>query len=164
VRSILRAFGVPFVATLAVAGVVAALLTWPSAPSGSPVEVELAALSVDGPSWVRVRGIAHYGSRVTLRSVGGWDREPVEWQLFGLLPDLEGREVRVLVRTLRPPEEGVDFEHLLVEGVVSRADPQRVPLRVREVLEKSGGWWLAEEVVVLEPTRIEAEDGVWEGP
>ncbi len=159
-------FLVPFGLTL-IAGF--GLLGWMSyapPPSGAPVSVPLAELSLSGPRYVSVSGVAHYGSVVTQRTQGGLLAEPATWSLFGLFPDgdLAGREIKVLVRTMRAPERLVSFEYLTVEGALMPPDPRLVPMAVRDALADGGEWWLADDVLVLDPVRIVSEDGVWVEP
>lgn len=161
-----KVFLVPFGVTLIAGFGLVAWLSYTPPPTGEPTPVALADLSLSGPRYVSVSGVAHYGSVVTQRTQGGMLAEPATWSLFGLFPDgdLTGREIKVLVRTMRPPERLVSFEYLTVEGALMPPDPRLVPMAVRDALAEGGEWWLADDVLVIDPVRIVSEDGVWIEP
>lgn len=161
-----KVFLVPFGVTIIAGFGLMAWLSYAPPPSGAPVEVALGDLSLTGPRYVSVSGVAHYGSVVTQRTQGGLLAEPATWSLFGLFPegDLTAREIKVLVRTMRPPERLVSFEYLTVEGALLPPDPRLVPMAVRDALANGGEWWLADDVLVIDPVRILSEDGVWVEP
>lgn len=160
------AFIVPFFVAGALAVVVWVAGSGRSQPSGAPVDADVATLGLEGPRYVRLRGTAHYASDVAQRVAGGLLREPATYHLFGFFPegDLTGREVRVLVRTLRPPERLVSYEFLTIEGVVGPLDAKKVGVGVRDAIARNEDYWLDEDAVLVEPIRIVSEDGAWLEP
>jgi hypothetical protein len=84
---------------------------------------------------VRLSGTAHYAVRVREVSADG---APAR-HIFPVFPkgDLTGKEIRVLVRTRRAPDELVGFEDLVVEGL-ARPPAGQVPPEARDALAQSG--------------------------
>ncbi len=113
----------------------------------------------DAPDVVRVSGMAHYTSVVTQQVPGGLLREPQTWYLFGLFApyDTEGRNIRLLVRTQRPPEHLVSFELMTIEGRLQRPTLHNVPFDTEILLGKgSSGYFFADDMLLVEPWHIES--------
>ena len=155
-------FIIPFVVIVA-AGGGAALILRETDPRGEAVDVEIAELDAS-QRFVRVRGMAHYTSTVTQHYPGNLFMEPRDVFLFPLFDEdggSNGRSIRLFVRTERKPEDLVSYEVMTLEGYLQPATAELVPWEVEVQLDKETEYFLADEVLVLDPWRIEAEDGVW---
>lgn len=155
-------FGLPF---LLVLGLILGLTSWwttAGGPRGEPTPIDW-----EGPfelgQHVRLSGLAHYGATVTLNTPATLFDEARQHFVFGLFPahDAAGREIRVLVRTERPPERLVSYEVMTIDGVVAPPIPETVPANVQTLMSESAGYWFADDVVVVEPVRIESDGEVW---
>ena len=117
------------------------------APPGfdpTPVPVAFDALT-RAHRGVRVKGTAHYAVRLKQKMEGG--------EMFTLFPllaheDVMGREIKVLVRTQRFPENLVTYENLVVDGL-ARPPGRLVGPEIREALEE-GGYHFSDNYVLIE--------------
>ena len=159
-------FLVPFVTIVAVGG---GAKVWVElgrgVPRGEPVDVELADLGLDTP-FVRVKGMAHYPVIIKQTRPGNLlvDDETVWlWPLFEA-HDTKSRSIRVLVRAPREPENLVAFEYMTMEGHVSPITADKVPWSTEIQLGKRSEYWFSDDMVLLEPWRIESDGEVWTLP
>lgn len=135
-------------------------------PRGNPVEMPLYDIDPSEP-FVRVRGTAHYPVVIKQHEPGGLLTSPRTFYLFPLFPegDTQGREVRVLVRTLREPERLVSYEVMAIEGRVSFPTKEKVPFQTEIELGKRSDYFFSDSMVLLEPWRVEVEgEETWELP
>ncbi len=152
-----------------ISGVVGAALVvlWQTTePRGDPVPAELEDLDISVP-FVRVSGMAHYPV-VIRQTIPGRPFSPEKqlyvFPLFGP-HDTEGRAVRVLVRTARKPDDLVSYEFMTLEGHVSVPTPDKVPFSTEVALGKRSDYFFTDDMVLLEPWRIEVEgEQPWERP
>ena len=95
---------------------------------------------------VRVHGTAHYGVQVRQQTADGEQA----WTLFPLFEkgDVEGRQIRVMIRTTREPDQLYSYEELTVEGL-ARPPGRLVPSNTQESLLKMG-YDFAEGFVLIE--------------
>ena len=94
---------------------------------------------------VRIKGTAHYTVRVRQTMGSG--------EVFTLFPlmereDVMGRQIHVLVRSTRLPDELTTFEDLTVEGL-ARPPGRLVGHTVRDALE-DGGYHFDDDYVLIE--------------
>ena len=68
----------------------------------------------------------------------------------------------MLVRTARKPERFVAYEYMTLEGRLSLPTSDKVPFSTEIELGKRSEYFFTDEMVLLEPWRIEVEDEVWE--
>ena len=160
----LTTFWVVFTAVSAVGIGVWWTVRTPDLQRGEPVETEVEVHDLDQP-FVRVEGMAHYPVVVkqTVPPVFFWQEEEV-FYLFPLFPkhEVEEMAVRVLVRTPREPERFVAYEYMTLEGHLSLPTAAKVPYNMEIQLGKHSDYYFTDEMILLEPWRIEAEDEVWE--
>lgn len=121
------------------------------APPGfnpTPHPVELAEITRDHRG-VRLTGTAHYEVRLRQKMEGG-----DVYTLFPLMKsgDTMSREIKVLVRTQRTPEDMVTYEDMVVDGL-ARPPGRLVSPDVRDKLEE-GGYHFAEGFVLVEAFAI----------
>jgi hypothetical protein len=114
----------------------------------TPHPVEIAQVTRDHRG-VRLTGTAHYEVRLRQKMEGG--------DVFSMFPlmksgDTMSREIKVLVRTPRSPEDMVTYEDMVVDGLA--LPPGRlVSPDVRDKLEE-GGYLFAEDFVLVEAFAI----------
>ncbi len=127
-------------------------------PRGEPVDVEFAALSLDEP-FVRTELQAHYEALVTQTIPANLLHEEQKLWLFAAFApyDSEGRQVRLLVRTARPPDKIASFEMMTVTGQLVRPTPATVPMATEEQLGRHTDYFFTDDVLLLEPWRIDVE-------
>ena len=99
---------------------------------------------------VRLEGTAHYVVRLTQTMESG--------EVFWVFPfmkrgDTLTRDIKVLVRTPREPEDMVTFEDLTIDGLV-RPPGRLVTPDIRDKLEDRG-YLFEDGFVLLEPFNIE---------
>jgi hypothetical protein len=116
------------------------------APPGmrpTPVEVDPMSISLDNRG-VSLKGTAHYEPRI--RQTAGDE----VWWVYPLLPqgDLEGRNVRVVVRTTRDPGGLYGYEDRTVVGF-ARPPGRLLTRNAREQIEQKG-YILADDLVLVE--------------
>ena len=99
---------------------------------------------------VRLKGTAHYVVRMTQTMEGGDN-----FWIFPLMEqsDTITRDIKVLVRTPRAPEDMVTFEDLTIDALV-RPPGRLVTPDIREKFEERG-YFFEEGFVLVEPFRIE---------
>ena len=158
-------FVVPYVLITVVGLSIWAWTREPEWPRGEPVEQHVDDLDPSTP-FTRVTGMAHYSTVVKQRIPSGIFREEQTFYLFPLFAsdDVNNRAIRVLVRTLRPPERNVDLEVLTLDGHVTPLTPDKVDYSVEIKMGKNSSYFFTDSMMILEPWRIESEDGVWEQP
>ena len=115
-------------------------------PTPHPVEVAEVTRNHRG---VRLAGTAHYEVRLRQRMRGG--------ETYAIFPfmktgDTMTREIRVLVRTQRMPEDMVTYEDLVVDGL-ARPPGRLVSPEIMEQLE-AGGYHFADDFVLVEAFDI----------
>jgi hypothetical protein len=108
--------------------------------------------------------MAHYASTVNQRVSGGLLSDDKEYFVFGFFPKHESAAgaIPLLVRTTRKPERLVTFEVMQVEGILRHPTAHTVPPSTEAMLSKRTDYWFADEVMLLEATRIISEDGIWD--
>lgn len=116
-------------------------------PTPHPVAIEDVTRDHRG---VRLTGTAHYEVRLRQTMQGG--------EVFVLFPlmksgDTMSREIDVLVRTQRTPEDMVTYEDLVVDGL-ARPPGRLVSPDVKDKLE-DGGYHFAEGFVLVEAFAID---------
>lgn len=157
-------FFVPFV-TIVGAGVGARI--WldlnGGIPRGEPVEMPVGDIDLSTP-FVRVKGMAHYPVIIKQTEPGNLLMEERTYWLWPLYEahDTTSRGIRVLVRAPRPPDDLVSFEYMTVEGYVSMITPEKVPFSTEIDLGKRSEYFFTDDMVLLEPWRIESDGEVWE--
>lgn len=158
-------FIVPFVLVLSVGVPIWALTRPPELPRGEPVEQHVDDLDPSTP-FTRVTGMAHYSTVVKQTVPGGLFGEKRTFYLFPFFAedDVHNRAIRVLVRTQRPPERNVDLEVLTLDGHVTLLTPDKVDYSVEIKMGKQSSYFFTDGMMILEPWRIESEDGVWDLP
>jgi len=156
-------FLLPFAAIVA-AGLGAALILG-SGPGacGEHAPYGLRELHPHGEACVAVQGTAHYTAVVRQTELGGLLSDDVVWYMFPLLPegDLDGREVRVLVRTTRAPERLVTYETMELTGRIVPSTPELVPYATEIQLGKAGGYFFTDDLVVLTPDSVTSDGEAW---
>lgn len=156
-------FVVPFVAIVAVGGA-AALWAGGPEPRGEPVETPLYEADPEQP-FVRVRGTAHYPVVIQQLQPGNLFTPDRTYYLFPLFPegDVTDREVRVLVRTERPPERLVSYEVMALEGRVVFPTEDKVPYQTEIEMGKRSDYFFSDSMILIEPWRVEVEgEETWE--
>jgi hypothetical protein len=117
---------------------------------GEPQDISFAEL--DPALWsVRLRGIAHYGPRIRLRSRSPLTgEESVVWA-YPMFPlnSPDSKEIRVLVRSTEAPPDRVDIEYVEVEGWLDPIQPATFPFTASQGLERNG-YFLSDDAVILE--------------
>ena len=155
-------FFIPFLLIVGV-GIGVRLLWFAPAPRGEPADVEVS--DIDGSMrFVRVTGMAHYSAVIKQKVDGGLfapDRTLYLFPLFGR-DDIDGRAIRVLVRTARPPEKYVSYETMTVEGALSIPTADQVPFQTEIILGKRSDYFFDDGMLMLTPWRITSEGEVWE--
>jgi hypothetical protein len=98
---------------------------------------------------VRIQGTAHYEVRLW-QTMGDGAR----FFVFPLMApgDTTGREVQVLVRTARPPDDLATYEDVLIDGL-ARPPGDRVGHTIWQAL-RNHGYDFADEVVLVESHEI----------
>jgi hypothetical protein len=114
----------------------------------TPHPVEIAQITRDHRG-VRLTGTAHYEVRLRQKMEGG--------DVFSMFPlmksgDTMSREIKVLVRTPRSPEDIVTYEDMVVDGL-ARPPGRLVSPDVKDKLEE-GGYHFAEGFVLVEAFAI----------
>ncbi len=99
---------------------------------------------------VRLTGTAHYEVRLRQKMRGG-----ETYVLFPLMKsgDTMTREIHVLIRTQRVPEDMVTYEDLVVDGL-ARPPGRLVSPEIMEQLE-AGGYHFTERFVLVEAFEIQ---------
>lgn len=105
---------------------------------------------------VRVKGSAHYEVVLDTKIPGNGFFPDQHYFVFGLFPpgNSEEREVRVLVRTERPPERMVSFEEMELEGRLLPMDYRKVPFDAETQMGRRSHYFFSDRVYLLEPDRI----------
>ena len=131
-------------------------------PRGEPVEVEVADVDVETP-FVRVKGMAHYPIKIRQTVPASLFSPERVYYLFPLFPpkDTSSRQVRVLVRTLRKPEDMVSYESLTIEGHVSRPTSDKVPFSAELEFGKHSDYFFTDDLWLIEPWRVDNGEQVW---
>lgn len=131
----------------------------PTPPAEIP-DADWATLSPDD-RWVRLKGTLHYEAMLTTTEGGGLFGEPTTWRLVGFFPvnDTVDREIRVLLKTTRPPEKLVTYETLTAEGRLVPPTRRTLSPRAETLLSEKVGYFFADELRILEVTRLVTEDG-----
>jgi hypothetical protein len=155
-RSLLVVGGVLAVAAVGAAG---GLYLWASADPPEPIVVEFADLPVDAPV-IRIRGTAHYMAMVRQDVPGNLIFEPKTFYVYGLFAthDTSSKAIRLLVRTEVPPEDGVGFEFLELEGWLMPPDRHTVPFHTEDLLAQQSDYFFTEDLQVLQPWHQESFD------
>ena len=115
-------------------------------PTYHPVSVDQIDFDDRG---VRIQGTAHYEVRLwqTMK-----DKERVH--VFPLLPfkDTTGREIRVLVRSTRAPDDLSMYEDMQIDGL-ARPPGDRIGPKIKQTL-RNHGYTFADQVVLVEAHEI----------
>ena len=136
-----------------------------SAPRSTPVEMRFEDLSLDEQT-VRVDIMAHYEALVKQTVPESLFTDEQTLYLFGAFApyDSDGRSVRLLVRTPRPPERLVSYEMMTIEGRLERPIPEKVPYSTEQLFGKHADYFFSDDVLLIEPWRITLDGEVWELP
>lgn len=104
---------------------------------------------------IRIRGTAHYRGLIVQHTRGGMGMQPPVMYVYALFPlgDVQGREVRILVRTPEKPPPRVDFEFVEVEGWLDPPRSHTVPFNTEQQLARAD-YFFGSEVQVLEAWSI----------
>jgi len=153
-------------ATLVAGGAIAWVVVQRRGPPETFAEVDFEHLDPRDARWIRLRGMAHYPATLTQRLPETTFAEARTYYVFGFFPENRtgDREIPVLVRTQRPPERLVSYETITIEGRLGPLTERTVPSGSESLLGENAGYFFAEPVWLLEPVRIESEDGVWQEP
>ncbi len=159
-------FFVPF--TL-VSGVGVAVITWlwiVGVPCDAYQKVDFFDL---GPSTrcVVTSGNAHYEVVVTQTVPGNGFFDDQTYYVYGHFPtgNIDEREVRVLVRTKRPPERYVSFEEMTITGKLLPMDYRKIPFDTEIKMGQRSNYFFPDRALLLEPDGIQVsgeEDWVLE--
>lgn len=163
----LRRWLIPVVGVLGTVGA-GLLIVGARVEAGIPAsfpEVDLEELDMAAP-WVRVVGTAHYDSLITQTVPDSLLASGGTWYLFAFFPenDTAGRQIPLLVRTQRPPERLVSFETMTIEGRLVPMTKDKVPPQTETILSKRTDYFFSDEVKLVVPVRVIAEDEVWDEP
>lgn len=122
----------------------------------------LESLSLDEPC-VRIEAMAHYTVVVRQTVPGNLLAPERTYFLFPLFPEHEtsDRAIRVLVRVPREPERLVSYEFMTLEGRLSPVTVDKVPFHTEIAIGKRSDYFFTDDMLLLEPTRIEADGEVW---
>ncbi len=133
---------------------------------GPAVDVSFAELVPGPPRRVRLEGTAHLGATVTQKRPATWFHDASTHYVFGLFPkgEYDHRAIPVLVRTTRPPPPRVDFEDMVVEGVLGPITADRVSPSHEATLSSRTSWYFADDVQLLDAERVITDDDQWEEP
>lgn len=160
-------FVVPFTVVSAVAGA-AAIVWWQV--SGWPCEEYVVTDFFDLEPTTRcvtTTGLAHYDVVVTQKVAGNGFFADKTYYVYGLFPkgNTEEREVRVLVRTERPPERMVSFEQMTLDGKLLQMDYRKIPFNTERRMGQASTYFFSDRIVLLEPDaiRVDGEDE-WRAP
>jgi hypothetical protein len=110
-------------------------------PPAVPVDVTAVTREHKG---VRLEGTAHYlGIKQTI--AGGPDR-----YVFALFPtgDTQSRDIHVIVRTTRVPEELADYANVTVEGLAREPTYEISPITIEAI--RNHGYRLEQDAVLIE--------------
>jgi len=130
---------------------------WFGASRGVPVPITFDDLD-HPPTFVKIRGMAHYTAVVKQDVPGNLFRKPQVYYLFGLFPpyDTDDRKIRLLVRTTRAPERLVSYELMTLEGRLERPTLSKVPFDTEIILGKYSDYFFADDVWLIEPWSIQS--------
>lgn len=105
---------------------------------------------------VTVRGSAHYEVVLDTKIPGNGFFGDQHYYVFGLFPagNTQEREIRVLVRTARPPERLVSFEEMEIDGRLLPMDYRKIPFDAETQLGRRSNYYFSDRVYLLEPDRI----------
>ena len=157
-------FFIPFVSIVSVGvGVRIWLDLSQGIPRGEPIETALGDIDPSQP-FVRVKGMAHYPVIIKQTEPGTPFTDDATFWLWPLFEshDTSSRGIRVLVRAPRRPEDLVGFEYMTLEGYVSLVTPEKVPFSTEIELGKRSEYFFTDDMLLLEPWRIESDGEVWE--
>lgn len=106
--------------------------------------------------FVEVSGMSHYPVVVRQEIPGNLFRSARTVFLFPLMQphDVDGRLVRLVVRTERQPAKLVSYEFMRVRGKVKIATARQVPFGTEEMLGRKG-YYFADELLVIEADHVE---------
>lgn len=144
---------------LLVVGIVVGFIWWDrGAPPGfRPTlhDVEIAAITRDHRG-VRVRGTAHYEIQLKEKRREGSAAHEKPFLLFPLFPkgDTSGREIRVMIRSQRAPDELYAYEDVLVEGL-AQPPGRTVGKSARDALQLKG-YMFADDFVLIEAFDVQS--------
>lgn len=132
---------------------------WMQRPPPAAVAITFSDLPSKAPA-VRIRGTAHYLAMVRQDVPGHVFVEARTYYVYGLFPahDTSSRAIRLLVRTQVPPEDGVSFEYLEVEGLLYPPDRYTVPWRTEDILSGQSDYFFTDDMLVVEPWAQRAWD------
>lgn len=105
---------------------------------------------------VRTRGSAHYEVVLDTKIAGNGFFADQHYYVFGLFPpgNNQEREIRVLVRTERPPERMVSFEEMEIEGRLIPMDYRKIPFDAETQMGRRSNYYFSDRIYLLEPDRI----------
>ncbi len=103
---------------------------------------------------VRIQGTAHYEVRL-------WQtmKDQERFHVFPLMAfkDTTGRDIRVLVRSSRPPDDLSMYEDMVIDGL-ARPPGDRIGPKIKQTL-KNHGYTFADQVVLVEAHEIRSPSG-----
>ncbi len=143
--------------------VTVAAMLWGCGRADRPiVDATIAELSLDTPH-VRVTGVAHYDSLSSQKAPATLVLPEKTWYLFGLFAEnaTEEKELRIMVRTERPPEALVDLEKMTIEGWLEPASSRILPPSTETVLSNKRGYFFADDLMLLVPDKVTNGPEVW---
>ena len=160
------AFVIPFVFVAGIGSAAFVLMQPHALERGTPVVTSVDDVHIE-QQFVRVEGMAHYGALVKQRVPPRfpWQDE----QIFYVFPlfsetDQENRAIRLMVRVDREPEKFVHYEFMTVEGHLALPTEEKLPYSTEISIGKASSYFFTDDLLLLEPWKIESEDGVWELP
>ena len=105
---------------------------------------------------VPVRGSAHYEVVLDTTIEGNGFFADQRYFVFGLFPpgNTDEREIRVLVRTTRPPERMVSFEEMEIDGRLLPMDYRKIPFDAETQMGRRSNYFFSDRVYLLEPDRV----------
>ncbi len=156
-------FLVPFV-SIVVVGV--GVKFWVSGEDLVPqpvVQTDFANLDPD-EHFIRIEGMAHYPVVINQTVPGNLFTDDKTYYLFPLFSkhDTSDRAIRIMVRTTRKPERMVSYEFMALEGRISFPDHRKLPFSTEIEIGKRSDYFFTDEMVLLEPWKIESDGEVWE--
>ena len=112
---------------------------------------------------VRIRGMAHYPVVIRQTVPGNLFTSEKTYYLFPLFPehDTSDRAIRVMMRTVRPPEDLVSYEIMTVEGRISAPDHYKLPFSTEIAIGQRSDYFFTDQMVLLEPWKIASAGEIW---
>ncbi|NCG21304.1 MAG: hypothetical protein GWP91_20030 [Rhodobacterales bacterium] len=155
-------FIIPFTIVFSIGATIWWMTLPPTFPRGEAVAMEVADVYLEQP-FVRLEGVAHYEVVLRQKPQGRLFGDDKTYFLFPFFAknNESDRAIRVMVRTTRPPERLVNYEHMAIEGYLSLPSEVKVPYSSEITIGKRSDYFFTDEMLLLEPWLIESDGEVW---